>query len=69
MTVKQAAKSLEVSPTTIYALVGAGKMKCHRVGLGRGCIRISEEHIAEYLGGTVPKAAPPTLRKVKLRHL
>jgi excisionase family DNA binding protein len=69
MRLREAADRLEVSPTTVYALVGAGKLKCHRVGVGRGCIRISEEHIAEYLGGTTPRAAPPTLRKVNLRHL
>lgn len=65
MTVKQAAARLEVSAATVYGLVAAGKLRCHRVGLGRGCIRISEEHIVQYLsgaerGGEVMPHPPPS---------
>ena len=73
MSVKEVAARLEVSVTTVYALVGAGKLCCYRVGLGRGCIRIAEEHLAEYLGQAqvkpaVPEAQPP--RRVRgLKHL
>jgi excisionase family DNA binding protein len=70
--VKQAAARLEVSQTTLYALVAAGKLRCYRVGVGRGQIRIGEVHIAEYLGkaesGPIqPKAAP--LPSPRLKHL
>jgi excisionase family DNA binding protein len=74
--VRQAATRLEVSQATVYALVAAGKLKCYRVGLGRGCIRISEEHIADYLEKaeakvTVPSAhaspSLPQLRNLRLR--
>jgi excisionase family DNA binding protein len=73
MTVKKAAERLEVSQATVYALVAAGKLRCVRVGLGRGTIRIMEEHIADYLAkaepvGKLPPARSPT-RKVKLEHL
>ena len=72
MKVKEAAARLEVSVTTIYALVAAGKLRCYRVGVGRGCIRIAPEHIAEYLGLAEPKtvqpAAPPPPRP-RLKHL
>jgi excisionase family DNA binding protein len=71
--VKEAAIRLEVSSATVYGLVAAGKLKCHRVGLGRGAIRISEEHLVEFLKGAerVPRTvAPPTpARIVKLKHL
>jgi excisionase family DNA binding protein len=73
VTVKQAAVRLEVSSATIYGLVAAGKLKCHRVGLGRGAIRITEEHVVEFLKGaepTVRTVTPPApARIVKLKHL
>ncbi len=73
MTVKQTAVRLEVSSGTVYALVAAGRLRCHRVGLGRGAIRIAEEHLAEYLktidsGREVKKPPIPTGR-LRLKHL
>ncbi|MGO9597012.1 MAG: helix-turn-helix domain-containing protein [Isosphaeraceae bacterium] len=73
MTVKQAAERLEVSQATVYALVAAGKLRCVRVGLGRGTIGIMEEHIAEYLLKAEPvvRQAPASAsgRQIKLKHL
>ena len=71
MTVKQAAEKLEVSQATVYALVASGRLRCHRVGLGRGCIRITEEHLVEYLKGAEPVIAPmlPPARQVRLKHI
>ena len=72
MSVKEAAARLGVSKTTVYSLVAARKLRCYRVGLGRGCIRIGEEHLAEYLGkaetkiAEPPATAPPCPR---LKHL
>jgi excisionase family DNA binding protein len=73
MSVKQAAVRLEVCVATVYSLVAAGKLRCYRVGLGRGCIRITEEHIAEYLGKAevvpvlpAPPSPPPSLRHIRL---
>ncbi len=73
MTVREAAARLEVSAATVYGLVSAGRLRCHRVGLGRGAIRVSEEHLADFLKGaeTSPGATVPTPppRVVKLKHL
>lgn len=71
MTVKQAAARLEVSAATVYALIGSGKLGCRRIGLGRGVIRISEDHLAAFLQAAepVPVSAPAPPRSVKLRHL
>jgi excisionase family DNA binding protein len=71
MTVKQAAEKLEVSQATVYALVASGRLRCYRVGMGRGCIRITDEHLAEYLKGTEPVIAPAPSppRHVRLKHL
>jgi excisionase family DNA binding protein len=71
--VKEAAVRLDVSSATIYGLLAAGKLRCHRVGLGRGAIRISEEHLLEFLVRAEP-AAPPVIgpapvRSFKPKHL
>jgi excisionase family DNA binding protein len=58
MTVKAAAERLEISPSLVYALCAAGKLRCHRIGLGRGCIRIDEEQLADFLGKSVPVRQP-----------
>jgi excisionase family DNA binding protein len=68
--VKEAAARLDVSPATVYGLVAAGKLRCHRVGLGRGCIRISEDHLGEFLAGAEPVAkAPAPVRQFRPKHL
>lgn len=73
MRVKEAAERLDVSAATVYALVAGGRLRCYRVGMGRGSIRIAEEHLAEYLKGAEPaiEQAPPApaRRRVRLRHL
>jgi excisionase family DNA binding protein len=69
--VKQAAQRLEVSAATVYALVACGKLRCVRVGVGRGTIRILDEHIAEFLAGAEPEIQPPPApaQRVRLRHI
>jgi excisionase family DNA binding protein len=72
MKVREAATRLEVSSGTVYALVAAGKLNCHRVGLGRGAIRIAEEHLVEYLAGSGPVrtiSAPLPVRKYRPKHV
>lgn len=71
MTVKKAAERLEVSPATVYALVASGRLRCHRIGIGRGAIRIDEAQLAEFLSGTVPRVTEPVApaARVKLKHL
>lgn len=72
MTVKQAAEKLEVCVATVYNLVAAGRLRCERHGLGRGCIRITEEQLAAYRTGATPlplPPAPPKAPQVRLKHL
>ena len=76
MKVNEAAARLEISPTTCRRLVAAGKLGHYRIGLGRGVVRISPEHIDAYLNqhghtaqpassvtANIPaaKATPPTV--------
>jgi excisionase family DNA binding protein len=73
VTVKQAAARLEVSEATIYSLVAAGQLRCVRVGVGRGTIRILDEHLADYLAKAEPNVkqppAPAPARQIRLKHL
>jgi excisionase family DNA binding protein len=68
LTVKAVAERLSVSEATVYSLIESGKLRHHRIGMGRGTIRVTEEFLQEFLDGTeVTKASAP--RQVKLKHL
>jgi excisionase family DNA binding protein len=73
MKVAEAARRLEVSQATIYSLVASGKLRCYRIGNGRGVIRIDEAHLLEYLAGSEAVTRPPVAsapaRRVSLKHL
>jgi len=73
VTVKDAAKVLDVSAQTIYSLCSARVLRHSRIGLGRGKISISEEAIAEYLQAreVAPHIGPPPVapKSIKLNHL
>lgn len=73
LSVRQVAAKLGVSESTVYALVSKGLLKAHRVGVGRGVIRISAEAIGNYLDSNVsevpcprPRLPRPTLKHLKL---
>jgi excisionase family DNA binding protein len=50
MTVAEAARRLEVTPSLVYRLCRRGMLPHARVGVGRGAIRISEADLAAFLG-------------------
>ena len=54
LSVKEVAGTLSVSAKTVYLLIRAGSLKAHRVGAGRGVIRISQKQLDEYLRSTTP---------------
>ena len=49
LTVKEVAKRLGVSASTIYGLVSSGELPAHRIGVGRGAIRIVVLEVERYL--------------------
>ena len=49
LTVKQVAERLTVSASCIYQLVETGRLSHHRIGVGRGAIRFSEQDIDDFL--------------------
>ncbi len=71
LTVREAADRLRISVSLVYQLVESRRLAHYRVGTGRGCIRIAEESIDEYLAqclqGTVIKK--PAIPKKRLKHI
>jgi excisionase family DNA binding protein len=59
MKVKHAAEKLEISVGTVYSLIRTKRLKCARHGLGRGTIRITDEHLAAYTRGAEVDAVEP----------
>ena len=71
MRVKDVAARLEVSPGTVYGLIASGKLRCYRVGNGRGVVRISEEQFSAFLKRSEPQVPAPNIPRAsfKLKHL
>lgn len=63
LTVKQAAKILGVSETTVYALCAAGEIRARRVGLKRGTIRIDAADLEDYRNRAVLIQLPSVERR------
>jgi excisionase family DNA binding protein len=73
LTVKEVSTRLRVSPSLVYQLVEAGKLACHRIGKGRGAIRIASSDLKAYLQACrseyqspKPKPTRPRLKHLKL---
>ena len=67
LTVADVAKKLCCSRSLIYALVGSGRLPHHRLGLGRGTIRVTEAQLEAFLEGTAVTPAPS--QPEELRHI
>jgi hypothetical protein len=57
LTVNDVAKKWQCSPALIYALVAERKLRCFRLGLGRGTIRFTEDQLTEFLN--MSEVKPP----------
>lgn len=72
LTVQEVADRLQLSSSAVYRLVESGRLACHRLGSGRGVIRVSEEDLRRYLDGCRHGARPaerPAPPRPSLRHL
>jgi len=73
LTVPETAERLKVSKSCVYQLVETGKIPCHRIGTGRGAIRISETDLEEYLtecrSEMQTSEKPQRVSRPKLKHL
>lgn len=52
LTVQEVADRLKCSRALVYALCDKGKLPHHRLGLGRGTIRVSERDLATFLNAS-----------------
>ena len=68
LTVREAADRLRCSRGLVYALCLQGKLEHHRLGLGRGTIRIQEAAIASFLSATIVEPLKSTTH-YSLKHL
>jgi excisionase family DNA binding protein len=60
LTVRDAARALEVSESCVYKLCRARMLGHRRVGVGRGAIRIDRAHLEAYLlAGEVAEEGRP----------
>jgi excisionase family DNA binding protein len=72
LTIREMAKRLAIAPSTAYALVQSGKIASHRIGIGRGAIRIDEQDLKDFLGSCRSSPRPetrPRLARARLKHL
>jgi excisionase family DNA binding protein len=73
LTVSNVAKRLNVSQSCVYQLVDSGRLPCHRIGVGRGAIRVSEADLADYLASCRHEPASAKMQsrpsRNKLRHI
>jgi excisionase family DNA binding protein len=58
LTVKDVAERLRISPTCVYQLIDRGKLPCHRIGIGRGAIRVCETDLVSFLGECREESSP-----------
>lgn len=49
LTVNDVAQTLSVSNSLVYQLVATGKLPCHRIGTGRGAIRVRRDDLEAFL--------------------
>ena len=72
MTVSEVAEALRVGRSTVYQMIDKKVLPIHRVGTGRGTIRVSAGDLEGYLRGcrSAPEAKKPRRTPTtKLKHL
>jgi excisionase family DNA binding protein len=71
MTVQEAAKILELSPSTVYDLCARKQLGHVKVGAGRRVIRISPADVSAYLAGrrVEPADGKPEPKPRKVRRV
>ncbi len=72
--VAEVARRLSISRASVYLLVQQRRLACHRIGVGRGAVRVSECDLQAFLGGCHQAVAqserrPERVARPKLNHL
>lgn len=66
--VAEVARLLKCSPALVYVLCEKGKLNHHRIGVGRGTIRITEGDLEAFLQATRVESQRP-ITAVGLKHI
>ena len=71
LTVDDVARRLRISRSMVYEMIRQGNLPCHRIGNGRGLIRISEGDLVTYVDRTrcEPVCDRQAPRRLSLKHL
>lgn len=73
LTVREVAERLHVSTRCVYQLIDEGRLGCHRIGLGRGRLRVAPRELDRFLAGCEREMrgqeAQPARAPVRLKHL
>jgi len=74
--VSEVSRRLNVSQGCVYELIARGRLPCHRIGLGRGAIRVLEEDLNRFLAATrrekgeeAPRLPRPPKTSISFKHL
>ena len=69
--VSEVARRLNVSAGCVYELVARGRLPSHRIGVGRGAIRVREEDLSQFLAATRREKGEeaPRLPRPRLKHI
>lgn len=70
-TINEVAAILKVSKSLVYGMIASGKIACHRIGNGRGVIRIRRDDLEQFISQcrVEPNLPPPQSRRPTLKHL
>jgi excisionase family DNA binding protein len=71
LTVREVAAELRVSTSLVYELIESKKLACHRIGKGRGAIRVGRVDLDRFVEECRVESQPPRVRtpRPQLKHL
>ena len=71
LTVREVADVLKVSTSLVYLLIESRKLACHRIGNGRGAIRVRRDDLDRFLEQCRVEPEQPAVRpsRPRLKHL
>jgi excisionase family DNA binding protein len=70
--VSEVARTLHISPSSVYELIQRGTLPCHRVGPRGGAIRVSSEDLDKFVQQcrhAVEHRERQAVQRVRLKHL
>ncbi|MCA9055805.1 MAG: helix-turn-helix domain-containing protein [Planctomycetaceae bacterium] len=75
LTIREVALRLKISASCVYQLIESKRLSHHRIGIGRGAIRVSECNLDDYRrechceGTPTGRQAPRRVNKRTLKHI